>query len=596
SMTCNERGGITDGIWSSLILLPSLQKLTLEYNKLSSIPDFYFSYFRNLTYVNLGNNNISKLTSASMYGLGATKLLLQNNSLSYMDNCTLSMFEKLDSVSLGGNPFYCGCAMQWLWRRVSAEIAINLVSMQCSSPAKLAGRIWNTLSESDFCDLGETAPNNCSIQIPTTESPTTFSYLLDIKITKDTESTVRLEANLDRLVGKFSAYFIRYWLISQPEVVFNTSLMPLKAAVTTLRARVNEKYRYCYVLSNGTSQLLESLANCRDFTLTGLASAAVIAISVLAAILGIALIFVIVCLVCKKLRHRQSTQMRGYTEEDPYAYVYPDEKQVGKQPPNQSQFQATLRPESKRFSKRSRPNLSGSRPSLATSTTTLATPRMSSSGFAIQNGARPMSGQSMNQQHHQNPRLLREGVQPSQSMLSIANDKRARPEQHTQQQLSRSQDHLSSVSERGRSSRALPPAPRQAHSQELVLDVSQAVGRFKHLQQYPEQPPSLPPPRSRLPSLASEQQQQQPQPLSYTGYYGDGAYLPMSQATAGCLGESSTDQDHRLQTPVSLAYNEYLSDNEAQHGFSHSDRVAGGVDNSAFQRHETSGYYEMGQF
>ncbi|XP_065359539.1 leucine-rich repeat-containing protein 15 [Calliphora vicina] len=100
--------------------LPFLQYLSLGFNELSTLDVRMFAPFRRLEKLHLGNNLIETISSDVLESLTAvSELLLDKNRLSFLSNSNAT-FEKLEKVSLEGNPWQCPCweeMTKWLEAR-----------------------------------------------------------------------------------------------------------------------------------------------------------------------------------------------------------------------------------------------------------------------------------------------------------------------------------------------------------------------------------------------------------------------------------------------------------------------------------------------
>ncbi|KAK1801964.1 hypothetical protein P4O66_022596 [Electrophorus voltai] len=79
-----------------------------------------------------------------------TELYLQHNQLSSVTPGHFDMLQSLQVVNLSGNPFHCGCDIQYLRAWVLKNQAVAGEGPTCASPASLPHRPIARLSEAEF--------------------------------------------------------------------------------------------------------------------------------------------------------------------------------------------------------------------------------------------------------------------------------------------------------------------------------------------------------------------------------------------------------------------------------------------------------------
>ncbi|XP_024135647.1 leucine-rich repeat-containing protein 19 isoform X2 [Oryzias melastigma] len=123
----------------SLETYPSLEKLYLDNNMVTSVAAECFSKLPNLRLLSLSRNNISSLNSEAFSGLNAlTELDLSHNQLTELPLKLTASLNKLQVIHLQGNPWNCSCSLLSTMGKMTA--VIGAPNILCASPAEQARR------------------------------------------------------------------------------------------------------------------------------------------------------------------------------------------------------------------------------------------------------------------------------------------------------------------------------------------------------------------------------------------------------------------------------------------------------------------------
>nr|AIO08118.1 variable lymphocyte receptor C [Petromyzon marinus] len=137
----------------------STERLELDYNQLTSIPDKSFHGLARLTYLGLSNNQLQTLPVGVFDQLTELKqLFLQSNQLKSLPPRVFDSLGKLDYMTLNNNPWDCECAsiiyfVNWLKKNPKHDSGAS-----CEKPSGTAVKDVNT-------ELIEDVP--CKHEIPT---------------------------------------------------------------------------------------------------------------------------------------------------------------------------------------------------------------------------------------------------------------------------------------------------------------------------------------------------------------------------------------------------------------------------------------------
>ncbi|XP_030625423.1 platelet glycoprotein IX [Chanos chanos] len=98
------------------------------------------------------------LTHMPHFPSGTTEIYLQENELATVPPGYFDRLQNLQLVNLSGNPFHCGCAIQYLrnWLKEHSAIATTIT---CASPVTLANKKITDLTDAD---LSSCIPKPCS--------------------------------------------------------------------------------------------------------------------------------------------------------------------------------------------------------------------------------------------------------------------------------------------------------------------------------------------------------------------------------------------------------------------------------------------------
>ncbi|XP_061104018.1 matrix-remodeling-associated protein 5-like [Conger conger] len=200
----NKLRNITLGIFEGLSRLVSLY---LDHNSIEFIEPFSFSGLTSLTLLNLEGNRLRDLhphTFVTLYFLGnfwgssLRYLHLSDNQLRYLLPGTLQDLNKLEALSVYGNPWACDCNLQWLlqWNNKNKGVikclneegfGTSVNCAMCSSP--------QTLNNSQVFQL---STSQLSCDRPTLQSPL---KLRDSTVWLDTTSDIPYIKDLDPPLG-----------------------------------------------------------------------------------------------------------------------------------------------------------------------------------------------------------------------------------------------------------------------------------------------------------------------------------------------------------------------------------------------------------
>ncbi len=137
--------------------VPTVTEIWLQSNQLTVIREMMFSGLPNLATLWLSDNQIHTVEPASFRdNVALTLLHLAGNSLQNLSRCMFDLENhptNLNTFYMHQNPLQCNQDLCWLKRLDMTWITVGWASnTECSGPAALAGRKWDTLSEQDLCD------------------------------------------------------------------------------------------------------------------------------------------------------------------------------------------------------------------------------------------------------------------------------------------------------------------------------------------------------------------------------------------------------------------------------------------------------------
>jgi Leucine-rich repeat (LRR) protein len=152
--------------WNSVRFLKNLKTLNLCQNSIDSLVPFTFKNMRKLQQLLLSNNLIENITQDNMQGLETSlqQLTLESNRITSIDNCTFRDFTALQELNLDGNPLHCDCRLLWLknWMNKLSDTAKMNILWECSTPARNRDRHFRFVAESDLtCTDPQPAPPVC---------------------------------------------------------------------------------------------------------------------------------------------------------------------------------------------------------------------------------------------------------------------------------------------------------------------------------------------------------------------------------------------------------------------------------------------------
>ncbi|KAJ8396473.1 hypothetical protein AAFF_G00017790 [Aldrovandia affinis] len=165
----NKLRTLTNSIFEGL---SSLVRLHLDHNTIEFIEPFSFSGLTSLILLNLEGNRLRDLHPhtfvtlsflGNFWGSNLNYLHLSDNQLEYLLPGTLQYLNKLEALSLHGNPWACDCNLQWLlqWNDKNKGVikcekersGTRVNCAMCSSPQSLNNNHLFQLSASQLsCD------------------------------------------------------------------------------------------------------------------------------------------------------------------------------------------------------------------------------------------------------------------------------------------------------------------------------------------------------------------------------------------------------------------------------------------------------------
>lgn len=141
----------------------SLQKLDLSYNSLITLASNVFVKLSNLRTLVLSSNRLNTLPNA----LPMLEMFdVTNNSIEVLkESIYSSVLYPQYLFLIGQNPFACDCRTVWLkelldTRKYILKFAKYIKHEQffpkCKSPENLKSRVWDSISDTEFCDESKT--------------------------------------------------------------------------------------------------------------------------------------------------------------------------------------------------------------------------------------------------------------------------------------------------------------------------------------------------------------------------------------------------------------------------------------------------------
>lgn len=141
--------------------LRRLEHLYMSDNPIRSVPDYLFQSLTSLRRLDLQRSQLSAFSALSLVGpRQLTSLDLSNNNISSLDVCLQWLIRNASTLVFESNPLRCDCNLRWLraWRNDTNIFAL------CSAPPSLALQEFYNVPVSGFvCEApGEAAARNLS--------------------------------------------------------------------------------------------------------------------------------------------------------------------------------------------------------------------------------------------------------------------------------------------------------------------------------------------------------------------------------------------------------------------------------------------------
>ncbi|XP_045201379.2 protein toll-like [Mercenaria mercenaria] len=130
------------------ILPPYKLELWFENSNISKVSSF--SYFENITVLNLANNHIKQISASVINKLSIARIIcLHSNNLTYLPIQIQSL--QLTKLTLSNNPFVCDCTMRWMktWLLNDEDLIVDWIKVQCLEKSNTI-RQFIAVSDSHF--------------------------------------------------------------------------------------------------------------------------------------------------------------------------------------------------------------------------------------------------------------------------------------------------------------------------------------------------------------------------------------------------------------------------------------------------------------
>lgn len=136
----------TTDLWREIGRLTTVQELDISDTGLNDLPESVFAKNEKIRKLDINNNNIGPIISASSFnGLQTTlqQLQLVNNGIRTMDSCIFEEFPQLKLLTLYGNPLKCDCKLSGLqtWMKSLGMFYSFIVQAQCAYPPPNEGKM-----------------------------------------------------------------------------------------------------------------------------------------------------------------------------------------------------------------------------------------------------------------------------------------------------------------------------------------------------------------------------------------------------------------------------------------------------------------------
>nr|XP_054762538.1 toll-like receptor 3 isoform X1 [Lytechinus pictus] len=137
-------------MWNETVYVPflkylrRLKHLNLCFNGFQNIPNDSLSSLHELETLLLCHNKISQLQDGVLDGLPLTSLDLGYNEINLINQTLIEPLQgSLQILAVSGNPFSCGCNLQWFrnWLDVTKVHVNDSSHMKCASPPEMRGKL-----------------------------------------------------------------------------------------------------------------------------------------------------------------------------------------------------------------------------------------------------------------------------------------------------------------------------------------------------------------------------------------------------------------------------------------------------------------------
>ncbi|KAK8725391.1 hypothetical protein OTU49_010838, partial [Cherax quadricarinatus] len=131
--------------------IQALRDLQLRGNRLRKIRSDSFAHTPSLVRLDLSYSGIRSVAASAFQSLSLMeKLEIQGNQLSELPVAAVKSLERVHGLEVHDNPWLCDCRALPLWQLLEVKRVPHPVSPSCTSPTRVKGSTFHSLTEEDF--------------------------------------------------------------------------------------------------------------------------------------------------------------------------------------------------------------------------------------------------------------------------------------------------------------------------------------------------------------------------------------------------------------------------------------------------------------